>query len=397
MTAICLYFQVHQPNRLRKYTYFDIGHIHYYEDDEANCNILRKVAEKCYLPTNNIILKLIKQYHGSFKVSYSISGTFIDQCKKFSPETLDSFKELAATGQVEFLNETYYHSLASLFSKEEFKEQIRMHHALIKEEFNYNAKSFRNTELIYNNEIGKFIEELGYHSIMTEGADKILEWRSPNFVYQPINCKKIKLLLKNYRLSDDIAFRFSNRGWSEFPLDADKYARWVHSLQGNAQVINLFMDYETFGEHQWQDTGIFNFLEHLPCSILKNKNFHFMTPHEVNTTFEPIAKLDIPHYISWADEERDLSAWRGNHLQEDALKAIYDLEKPIKASNNPELLHTWRTLLTSDHFYYMCTKYANDGDVHKYFNPYKNPYDAYINYQNIVSDLSNLLEDKTQM
>lgn len=391
MVAICLYFQVHQPNRLRKYTYFDIGNNHYYEDDEANRNILFKVANKCYLPTNALILKLIKQYQGAFKVAYSISGTFIEQCKKFCPEILYSFQELAATGHVEFLNETFYHSLSYLFSKEEFKEQVAIHHQLIKKEFNFNAKSFRNTELIYNNELAKFIEDLGYHSILTEGADKVLGWRSPNFIYQPPNCKKIKLLLRNYNLSDDIAFRFSNRGWSGFPLDAEKYAQWVHATDGNAQMINLFMDYETFGEHQWRETGIFDFLEYLPKSILKNPNFVFMTPHEVNTTFESVATLDIPEFISWADEERNLTAWRGNHLQEDALQAVYALEQPVKATGNNDFIHTWRSLLTSDHFYYMCTKYANDGDVHKYFNPYKNPYDAYINFQNIVSDFSQII------
>jgi len=388
MIAICLYFQVHQPNRLKKYTYFDIGNVHDYEDDKANREILLKVTNKCYLPTNKLLLKLINQYQGAFKVAFSISGTIIDQFKQFCPEVLESFQDLAKTGQVEFLNETYYHSLSCLFSPDEFKAQIDLHKKLIKKEFGYNAKTFRNTELVYNNYLGKFIEDLGFHTILTEGADKILHWRSPNFVYTPPNCDKIKLLLRNYNLSDDISFRFSNQCWKEFPVTAEKYAHWIHNTNHNAQVVNLFMDYETFGEHQWQETGIFNFLEYLPKEILKNPHFQFMTPHDVNTTFEPIAVLDVPEYISWADEDRDLTAWKGNDLQEDALEAVYALEKDVKATKNNKLIHTWRTLLTSDHFYYMCTKYSSDGDVHKYFNPYKNPYEAYINFQNIISDFS---------
>lgn len=387
MVGVCLYFQVHQPNRLRKYTYFDIGNVHDYEDDEVNKNILLKVANKCYLPTNALLLKLIKEYSGDFKISFSISGTIIEQFKRFAPNVLDSFKRLAETGKVEFLNETYYHSLSYLFSENEFKEQVEQHNHLIQKEFGYFAKTFRNTELIYNNDLAKFIENLGYETILMEGADKILGWRSPNFVYQPVNCGKIKLLLRNYSLSDDIAFRFSNQGWSQFPLNADTYASWVHSSHHNSHIINLFMDYETFGEHQWQETGIFDFLNHLPKSILKHQDFTFMRPSEISDNFTPIATLDVPHFTSWADEQRDLTAWRGNHLQEDALQAVYSLEKPLKDLGNKELIEKWRSLLTSDHFYYMCTKYNNDGDVHKYFNPYTNPYDAYINFQNIICDL----------
>lgn len=396
MLAVCLYFQVHQPNRLRKYTYFDIGDSHNYEDDEANRNILLKVANKCYLPTNALLLKLIQRYPGIFKASFSISGTIMEQFKRFSPETLDSFKALAATGQVEFLNETYYHSLSWLFSEKEFREQISLHHNMIKKEFGYSASTFRNTELTYNNDLAKFIENLGYKTILCEGADKVLGWRSPNFVYRPVNCQKINLLLRNYRLSDDVAFRFSNHGWAEFPLKADKYANWIHNCCGNSNIVNLFMDYETFGEHQWPETGIFEFLEHLPQHLLQHPNVVFMTPNQIANTFKPVATLDIPEPISWADENRDLTAWRGNHLQEDALQAVYSLEKPVKDTRDKKLIHTWRSLLTSDHFYYMCTKYANDGDVHKYFNPYQNPYDAYINFQNIISDLNLELKKRRQ-
>ncbi len=388
MVAICFYFQVHQPRRLKKYTYFNIGNDHYYEDDAANREIFLKVAHKCYLPATKLFLELTRKYPGVFKISFSLTGVFIEQCKRYSPETLDAFKRLAATGSVEFLNETYYHSLSFLFSEEEFKAQVEKHRQLIKEEFDYDATTFRNTELIYNNDLAKVVESLGYKTILAEGADKVLDWRSPNYVYQPTGCSQLKLLLRNYRLTDDIAFRFSERSWSEYPMSADKYASWLHSLHGQADVINLFMDFETFGEHQWEDAGIFDFLFHLPEYVLRHPEYAFMTPAEVGQRLSPVASLDVPYFMSWADVDRDLTAWRGNNLQEDALQAVYALGKEVYAADNPELLDTWRSLLTSDHFYYMCTKYAADGDVHKYFSPYNNPYEAYINYQNIISDLA---------
>jgi len=386
MVAICFYFQVHQPKRLRKYTYFDIGNEHFYEDDALNKSIFLKVAEKCYLPTNKLLLELIARY--KLKVAFSISGVFLEQCKRYSPETLDSFKRLAETGNVEFINETYYHSLSFLFSRDEFAKQVKLHHELIQQEFGYTATTFRNTELIYNNDVAKFAENLGYKTILAEGADKILGWRSANFVYQPKDCSQMKLLLRNYRLTDDIAFRFSERSWSEYPVYAEKYAAWLHSLHGYADVVNLFMDFETFGEHQWEETGIFEFLKHLPDYILKHPEYCFMTPAEVSANFHAVAELDVPEFISWADVDRDLSAWRGNPLQEDALAAVYALEQKVYATDDQALLSTWRSLQTSDHFYYMCTKYSADGDVHKYFNPYRNPYEAYINYQNILSDFT---------
>lgn len=386
MPKVCFYFQVHQPNRLRKYSYFDIGNHHHYEDDERNRNILVKVANKCYLPTNAILLNALKKYQGKFKIAFSISGVTIEQFKRYCPEVLQSFKALADTGLVEFLNETYYHSLSCLFSEKEFKEQVKLHQKLIKDEFGYSATTFRNTELIYNDSLARIIEGLGYKTILAEGADKILGWRSPNFVYQPKGCRKIKQLLKNYRLSDDIAFRFSERSWTEFPLTADKFSHWVHALDGNAEIINLFMDYETFGEHQWEATGIFNFLDHLPGEILKHPSFSFATPCEASQQLNPVGSLDIPDYISWADVDRDLTAWHGNALQIDALNTVYQLEKKIKTLKNSALTHVWRKLQTSDHFYYMCTKWSADGDVHKYFSPYDSPYEAYINFQNIMSD-----------
>lgn len=391
MVNLCFYFQVHQPNRLKKYSYFQIGRDHFYEDDDKNGAIMNKVAQKCYLPANRLMLKLIDKYRGAFRISYSISGVCIEQMKKFNTETLDTFKALADTGCVEFIDETYNHSLAFLFSPEEFTRQVLLHHELIKKEFGQTPTTFRNTELIYNNDVALAVEKMGYKTILAEGADHVLDWRSPNYLYQPQTCNKLKLLLKNYKLSDDIAFRFSNKGWESYPLTAEKFANWIHAINGAGETINLFMDYETFGEHQWEDSGIFNFLEHLPEWILKNPDFQFSTPQEVSASLSPVAKLDVPDYVSWADIERDLSAWRGNYLQDDALAAVFNLEDKVLDTNSDDLLRTWRSLQTSDHFYYMCTKWFADGDVHKYFNPYSSPYDAYINYQNVLADFETTL------
>ncbi|MBI4243340.1 MAG: polysaccharide deacetylase family protein [Planctomycetes bacterium] len=392
MINLCFYFQVHQPKRLRKYTVFDIGKSHFYEDDEVNRSIMQKVANKCYLPANNVMLQLIKQYEGRFKISYSITGMAIEQFKRFSPETLDSFKRLADTGCVEFINETYNHSLCFLFSKDEFVNQLRLHKEMVQKEFGQTPCTFRNTELIYNNDVASAAEDLGYSVILAEGADKILGWRSPNFVYQPQSCQKIRLLLRNYKLSDDIAFRFSNREWNEFPLTTEKYASWIHSHAGSGEVINFFMDYETFGEHQWADTGIFEFLNALPASLLNHPDFCFTTPSEIRDKLSPVAKLDVPEFISWADIERDLTAWKGNSMQDDALETLYSLRETVYKKGDPNLLAAWRFLQTSDYFYYMCTKWFADGDVHKYFNPYKTPYEAYINFQNVLADFILTLE-----
>ena len=394
MPSVCFYFQVHQPYRLRSYSYFDIKHQPFYEDEEKNKEILIKVANKCYLPTNALMLKLIQQYEGRFKLSYSISGVAIEQFKKYCPAVLDSFKRLVDTGCVEMLNETYYHSLSLLFSKEEFLAQIDQHHQLIRREFGQNSTTFRNTELIYNNELATLIESLGYKAVLAEGAEKILDWRSANFIYRAAGTKDLKLLLRNYKLSDDIAFRFSDPHWVEYPLLAEKFSSWVHKIAGNGEVINLFMDYETFGEHQWEDKGIFKFLEALPYNILNHSDFDFCTPNEAIQRYDARAELDIHEEYSWADMERDLSAWCGNALQKDALKDVYALEKTVKMTNNQVLIDIWRTLLTSDHFYYMCTKYFSDGDVHKYFSPYDDPYTAYINYKNILKDLQWRVSDQ---
>lgn len=388
MASVCFYFQVHQPHRLRHYTVFD-SHNKYFDDDK-NAAICRKVANKCYLPANRLLLDLIRRFDGRFKIAYSITGVLLEQFLTFSPEVMSTFDALAETGCVEFLGETYYHSLSFLYSQDEFLEQVDKHSETIESYFGQKPKIFRNTELIYNNELANLIESTGqFDAIITEGADHILGYRSPNFVYQPQGCEKLKLLLKNYALSDDIAFRFSNRGWSQWPLTADKFANWVSDVNGNGNIVNLFMDYETLGEHQWEDTGIFDFMRHLPEQVLNHPDNDFKTPSEVIQSYHPVGTIDIPHLISWADTERDLSAWLGNAMQSNALHEVYRLEDKVKKLGDKNIISDWRKLQTSDHFYYMCTKYFADGDVHKYFNPYDSPYDSYINFMNVLGNLHN--------
>ncbi|RPJ09483.1 MAG: alpha-amylase [Spirochaetaceae bacterium] len=395
MVSVCFYFQVHQPFRLRKnYSFFDIGADHFYEDETANREICNKVAAKCYIPMNQLLLELIEKHKGKFKVSFSITGVAIEQLQRFSPNVIDLFKQLAQTGCVEFIGETYYHSLAFLFSKEDFKKQVLEHREMVKGLFGQEPVTFRNTELIYNNELGKFIEDMGYQTILAEGADHILGWRSPNFMYQPKDCYKLGLLLKNYKLSDDIAFRFSNKGWSEHPLTAEKYASWLHALSGNGELVNLFMDYETFGEHQWEDTGIFQFMRKLPDEIMKHPDFGFITPREAHEHCTPVARIDVPHFMSWADIERDLTAWLGNPMQNSASEMVYAMEKDVYKTGDKDIISIWHKLLTSDHFYYMCTKWFSDGDVHKYFNPYDTPFDAYIIYVNVLNDLKETVKQR---
>jgi len=395
MPAVCFYFQVHQPLRIKKYTIFNIGHDHDYfqspDETANNIQILEKVSKTCYLPTNALLLKML-QANPDFKISFSLSGVFLEQIEDYQPEVLQSFQALVKTGQVEILSETYYHSLSYLYSKKEFKHQVQEHDKQVERLFGVKPAVFRNTELIYNNDLAQTIENMGFKGIITEGADHILGDRSPNFLYQPKNTKNIKLLLKNYRLSDDIGFRFSDPGWSGFPLTAHKFANWVHQINGNGEVVNLFMDYETFGEHQWEHTGIFQFLEHLPAAILEHGDNSFLTPSEVVAKFEARSELDIPDFISWADAERDLSAWRSNAMQIDAFEKLYALEDRIKATMDKVLIRDWRRLQTSDHFYYMCTKFFQDGDIHKYFSPYQSPYEAFMYFMNALKDLVLRLE-----
>ena len=379
---------------MRPYRIFDIGKNADYFDDALNREVAQKVAHKCYLPANALMLELIKKHPGKFKISYSISGVTLDQFAEYTPEVLESFKALAATGQVEFIAETYYHSLAALFNAVEFRTQVEKHVAAIKHHFGVTPTTFRNTELIYSNGIADMVEDMGFKTMLTEGPDHLLDWKSPNFVYEPWNGRGMKLLLKNYKLSDDIAFRFSERNWKDWPLTTEKFARWVHSINGSGDTINLFMDYETFGEHQWIDTGIFDFLRALPEAILCNPEFDFATPSEVAVKYPPVAKLDVPHNISWADLERDVSAWLGNPLQDSTAEWVYRMGDSILASGDEHLIHVWRKLQTSDHFYYMCTKNWADGDVHKFFSCYDSPHEAYVYMNNILKDVELRLKDR---
>jgi len=425
MASVVFYFQVHQPMRLRRYSVFDSDP--FYFDTDKNGEICRKVAEKCYRPATKMILDLVKRHKGRFKVSYAITGTALEQFAEFTPDVIDLFRQLADTGCCEFIAETYYHSLSFLYSREEFATQVDMHTSKIYELFGQVPKVFRNTELIYNNDLAHYVSTMPavgtdgkvltgaaakprFLGSICEGTDWHLGYRSPNYVYRPPHTqareasgKPFGILLKNYRLSDDIAFRFSNRGWAEWPLSAERFAEWVNKINGDGYICNLFMDYETFGEHQWADTGIFKFVDALPEKIfdVNPGQNDFMTPSEVFAKFEPVGSYDVPHMISWADTERDLSAWLGNAMQSNALNEVFRLERLVKqravqaagsadeaVRNNAKfLVEDWRKLTTSDHFYYMSTKYWADGDVHKYFSPYESPYDAYINYMNVLDNL----------
>ncbi len=391
MASVCFYFQVHQPYRLRRYSVFDTDR-HYF-DDYKNAELLRKVASRCYLPANQMLLETIRLHEGRFRIAYSITGIVLEQLEASAPEVIESFHELNRTGCVEFLDETYYHSLSFLYSREEFRAQVELHRRKIKDLFGQEPRIFRNTELIYNNDLAHFVSHMGYDAILAEGADQILGSRSPNFVYRPPHAPRLKLLLKNYRLSDDIAFRFSNRDWEQWPLNAEKFARWVNQINGNGFLCNLFMDYETFGEHQWAETGIFDFTRHLPGEIMKNRDNQFLTPSQVIDSYESVGEIDVPHMISWADTERDLSAWLGNAMQSNALHELYKLEGALKEHGDAELLTDWRKLTSSDHFYYMCTKHQADGDVHRYFSPYESPYDSYINFMNVLDNVQTRLRE----
>ena len=400
MASVCFYFQLHQPWRLRRYSVF--ANDPFYFDDAANEQILRKVADKCYRPTTLKMLDLVKRHDRRFRCSYSITCTALEQLQRWAPDVVDTLKELVDTGACELIGETSHHSPSFLFSKKEFDAQVTVHQQKMQEVFGVVPKIFRNTELIYSNELAHHIAARGQHkAIICEGVDRLLGFRSPNYIYVPpasetdsgpIEDRRVKLLLKNYRLSDDIAFRFSNRAWKEWPLSAEKFAGWVNQINGDGFTCNLFMDYETFGEHQWADTGIFQFLDALPKAVYDINPGHnqFLTPSQVLECSDPVGEYDAPNWTSWADTERDLSAWLGNPLQDNAAAELYRLEEPVRerhAAGDPYILEDWRKLTTSDHLYYMCTKYWADGDVHKYFSPYNSPYDAYINFMNVLDNL----------
>jgi alpha-amylase len=384
MIPVCLYFQVHQPYRLRPYNYFDVGREHRYFDDAKNRALLARVAEKCYLPATAMLLRLFERHPG-FAVSFSLSGCLLEQLRDFAPAVRDAFRALAATGRVEFLAETSHHSLAWLASHEEFEEQIALHHARIVEDFGVAPRIFRNTELIYSDELARFLEERGYAGVLADGVEALLGSRSPHHLYRAATLNALPLLLRDYRLSDDIAFRFSDRSWSEHPLTAEKYDHWLSALSG--EILSLFMDFETFGEHQWKDTGIFQFFESWVRLYSSREGARFLTPSQAIDTLPRRDSLSAPRLLSWADEARDLSAWQGNELQRDTLRRLFALEDRVKSSGSDEMLQDFRRLSTSDHFYYMATKSYGDGDVHAYFSPFDSPYEAYMAFMHVLSDL----------
>jgi len=392
MTSLCFYFQVHQPYRINRFSIFDIGSDqkpYFGADDESDLNnkkIMEKVAHKSYRPMNNLILDLLEQYP-SFRASFSITGTALEQFEQYAPDIIEQFKRMANTERVEFLAESYYHSLSFLTSFDEYEHQLDLHEKKIQDLFGVTPRVFRNTELIYRNDIADFIRRRGYRGMLIEGADRLLDWRSPNFVYHAKDAPDLPLLLKNYKLSDDIAFRFGEKEWKEYPLTAERFAQWVNGHHGDSEVINFFMDYETFGEHQWEDTGIFDFMRQLPEELLRHPDTTFKTPSEAFRSFQSVGEVDAPDYVSWADMERDLSAWQSNEMQADALRALFDLQDDVYELEDDTLITDWRRLTTSDHFYYMCTKWFADGDVHTYFNPYETPYDAFISYMNVLHDM----------
>ena len=393
-------FEVHQPHRLRKNLHWENKLFKrakkeelfdYYFDNDVDREIFDRAARKCYFPSNQIILETIDAHRGEnrpVKFSFSISGVFLEQCEMFNPDLLESFKQLAATGSVEFLNQTYYHSIASLYpEKDEFIEQVHMHQDIVRSLLGYEAKVFENTELLYNNAIAKTVDELGYRGIYTEGVEKILGDKSPNYLYTSKGTKNIRVFLRNYKLTDDIGFRFSARWWSEWPLTADKYARWLAQTTGDC--INIFPDYETFGEHHWPETGIHDFLRHLPEEILKWGNLRMATPTEVVNSYKPRGVLDVPEShgtVSWADIERDSSGWLGNTMQWAYYTSLQRVKPLVHEAQEMEWLKLWRNFQTSDHLYYMFTKGGGPGEVHSYFSPFESPLNAYVAAQTSIED-----------
>jgi alpha-amylase len=388
MKSICLFFQIHQPFRYRRYRFFDIGNDHYYYDDYANETTLNKVAEKCYLPTNKLLLKLSNKYKEKFKVAFSITGVALDLFELYAPEVIKSFQDLTKTGCVEFLSETYSHSLSSLKDKTVFENQVILHEQRIHNLFGQKPKVFRNTEMIYSDEIGAQIHKMGYTAILTEGARHVLGWKSPNFLYVNAINPRMKVLMRNFKFSDDISFRFSNTNWSEFPLTAEKFSGWINKLHEKEEIINLFLSYETFGQRQPKESGIFDFLEHWVDNVVKNDILKFVTPSQAVQELQPISIVSVPDPISWADEERDLTSWLGNEMQKEAFEKLYVLSQRMTNCKNEELIKDWNYLQESDHFYYMSTKYFSGNQEQIYTNPFDSPYEAFINYMNVLNDFT---------
>lgn len=393
MKAICFYFQIHQPFRLKRYRFFDIGNDHYYYDDFANDDIVTRIARDSYIPAAESLLKMIKESDGAFRCAISITGTAIEQFERYVPEFIDLLKSLAETGKVEFLAETYAHSLSSLIDPEEFTEQVKAHDDKIFELFGVKPTVFRNTELIYCDDLAPQIHAMGYKGVITEGAKHILGWKSPNYVYCAATAPELKLLLKNSKLSDDITFRFSNHEWSEFPLTADRYIDWIAETPADEQIVNLFMNFETFGELQRRESGIFQFLEALP-RFARERGIEFWTPTEACSKLRAVGELSIMHPISWADEARDTSAWLGNQLQKEAFDKLYSVSERVRLCSDRRLKQDWNYLQASDHFFYMATKHMADGAVHSHFSPYETPFQAFTNYMNVLADFIVRVEEQ---
>ncbi|MEZ3591125.1 MAG: glycoside hydrolase family 57 protein [Muribaculaceae bacterium] len=393
MKAICFYFQIHQPFRLKRYRFFDIGNDHYYYDDFANDDIITRIAHRSYIPAAESLLRMIEQSNGRFRCAISITGVALEQCEQYVPEFVDLLKKLADTGKVEFLAETYAHSLSSLIDADEFINQVKVHDEKIYELFGQKPKVLRNTELIYCDEMAPVIASMGYKGVITEGAKHILGWKSPNYIYSAASAPKLKLLLKNSKLSDDISFRFSNTEWDAYPLTADKYIDWIANTPPEEQIVNLFMNLETFGELQTRETGIFQFLEALP-RFAAERGIDFMTPTEAVTKLKAVGELSILHPISWADEARDTSAWLGNKLQNEAFNKLYSVAERVRLCEDRRLKQDWYYLQASDHLFYMSTKRKADGAVHSHFSPYETPFQAFTNYMNVLADFIVRVEEQ---
>ncbi|MBF0575229.1 glycoside hydrolase family 57 protein [Dysgonomonas sp. GY617] len=385
--TLCFYFQIHLPFQLRRYRFFDIGNSHQYYDEFNIRNYLNKIVEQCYLPMNKVLLDIIKEHGSKFKVAFSITGETIEQLEQYAPQVLDSFKELAATGSVEFICETYAHSLAFLKDEKELERQLKKQAATIKKYFNQEPVTARLTGLMYSDQIGERVANLGFKAIVTEGAKHVLGWKSPNYVYSNVNNPDLNVLLRNFHLSDDIAYRFSDRSWSEWPVTSEKFVNWLDVVNENEEVVNLFMDYITFGNRHSRATGIFEFMRYLPKEVFSHDKFEFLTPSEVIKKHKPVGPVHVPYPISWSEEERDLSIWLGNDLQNDAFTSLCDLGEKVRFVDDASLTQDWERLQDSDHYYYMCTKWMSDAASRRFKSVYSSPYDAYINYMNVLSDL----------
>lgn len=390
MKSICLYFQIHQPFRLKRYRFFDIGKDHYYYDDFANDDVITRIARNSYLPAVEAMKEMADTSGGKFKVAVSISGVALEQLEMYVPELIDSLKELAKTGCVEFLSETYAHSLASLSDIEEFRAQVKAHDEKINTLFGQHPKVFRNTELIYSDEIAGMIAGMGFKGVITEGAKHILGWKSPNYLYNSMAAPKLKMLLKNDKFSDDIARRFSDYEWNEYPLTAEKYISWIKGLPIEEPIVNLFMNCEVLGESQPRETGIIEFFKALP-RFAEQEGIGFVTPSEAISKLKPVDALSVPYPMSWTDEARDVSTWLGNRLQNEAFHKLYSLAERVRMCDDRRIKQDWQYLQASDHFFFMSTKYGAGKSA---FSPYETPYDAFINYMNVLSDFIVRVEEQ---